>query len=150
MRRTLAIVAVLALGLSACGGSDSSKPSGTPQEQITQVVDNLSTAGQRRDADRICKEILAKQLVDELKTAGGDCVTEMDRAIKDATDFDLTISQIKVTGNTATARVRQGEDGEDRRVLVRQGGRRLEGVRPRRRCLERHRDARRGLEAAAR
>ena len=112
MRRTFAIVAVLALGLSACGGTESSKPSGTPQEQITQVVDNLSTAGQRRDADRICKEILAKRLVDELKTAGGDCVTEMDRAIKDATDFDLTISQIKVTGNTATARVRQGEDGK--------------------------------------
>ena len=113
MRRTLATAAVLALGLSACGSSDSdSKPSGTAQEQITKVVDNLSTAGQRRDAERICKEILAKRLVDELKTAGGDCVTEMDRAIKDATDFDLKISQIKVTGNSATARVRQGEDGE--------------------------------------
>jgi hypothetical protein len=113
MRRTLAIAAVLALGLSACGSSDSdSKPSGTPQEQITKVVDNLSTAGQRRDAERICTEVLAKQLVEELKTAGGDCLTEMDRAIKDATDFDLKISQIKVTGNSATARVRQGEDGE--------------------------------------
>ncbi len=113
MRRTLAIAAVLALGLSACGSSDSdSKPSGTPQERITKVVDNLSTAGQRRDAERICKEILAKQLVEELKTAGGDCLTEMDRAIKDATDFDLKISQIKVTGNSATARVRQGDDGD--------------------------------------
>jgi hypothetical protein len=113
MRRTLATAAVLALGVSACGSSDSdSTPSGTPQEQITKVVDNLSTAGQRRDAERICKDILAKQLVEELKTAGGDCLTEMDRAIKDATDFDLKISQIKVTGNSATARVRQGEDGE--------------------------------------
>ena len=113
MRRTLAIAAVLALGLSACGSSDSdSKPSGTAQEQITKVVDNLSTAGQRRDAERICKEILAKQLVEELKSAGGDCLTEMDRAIKDATDFDLKVSQIKVTGNSATARVRQGDDGD--------------------------------------
>jgi hypothetical protein len=110
MRRTLAVVAVLALGVSACGAAESTPD--TPQEAITKVVDDLSTAGKRRDADRICKEILAKRLVDELKTAGGDCVTEMDRAIKDATDFDLTISQIKVTGNTATARVRQGEDGE--------------------------------------
>ena len=110
MRRTLAIVAVLALGVSACGASESTPD--TPQEAITQVVDDLSTAGQRRDAERYCKEILAKRLVDELKTAGGDCVTEMDRAIRDATDFDLKISQIKVTGNTATARVRQGEDGD--------------------------------------
>ena len=83
MRRTLAIVAVLALGVSACGASESTPD--TPQEAITQVVDDLSTAGQRRDAERICKEILAKRLVDELKTAGGDCVTEMDRAIRDAT-----------------------------------------------------------------
>lgn len=110
MRRTLAIAVVLALGVSACGASDAEPE--TPQEAITQVVDNLSAAGQRRDADRICKEILAKRLVDELKTAGGDCVTEMDRAIKDATDFNLTISQVKVTGNSATARVRQGEDGD--------------------------------------
>ena len=87
-------------------------PPGRRRSRSRKVVDNLSTAGQRRDAERICKEILAKQLVDELKTAGGDCLTEMDRAIKDATDFDLKISQIKVTGNTATARVRQGEDGE--------------------------------------
>jgi hypothetical protein len=110
MRRTLAIAAVLALGVSACGSTESEPE--TPQEAITQVVDNLSAAGQRRDADRICKEVLAKRLVAELKTAGGDCVTEMDRAIKDATDFDLTISQIKITGNSATARVRQGEDGD--------------------------------------
>ena len=36
----------------------------------------------------------------------------MDRAIKDASDFDLQVSQIKVTGNNATAQVRQGDDGE--------------------------------------
>ena len=114
MRRTLAIAAVLALGLSACGGSDSrvrEQAPGRRRSRSRRSVDNLSTAGQRRDAERICKEILAKQLVDELKTAGGDCVTEMDRAIKDATRLRPQISQIKVTGNTATARVRQGEDG---------------------------------------
>ena len=110
MRRTLAIAVVLALAVSACGTTDSEPE--TPQEAITQVVDTLSAAGQRRDAERICRDILAKRLVDELKAAGGDCVTEMDRAIRDATDFNLTISQIKVTGNSATARVRQGEDGD--------------------------------------
>src|SRR5688500_9504314 len=99
MRRTLAIAAVLALGGTASAASGSaSTPAGTPREQLTKVVDTRSTAGQRRDAERIGKDIRAKQLVEELKTAGGDCLPEMARAIKDATDFDLKISQIKVTG----------------------------------------------------
>jgi hypothetical protein len=50
--------------------------------------------------------------VTELKTAGGDCVTEMDRAIKDANDYDLQVTSVKVTGPTATAQVRQGKDGK--------------------------------------
>ena len=64
------------------------------------------------DAERICTEILAKQLVTELKSAGGDCVTEMDRAIKDASDYDLQVTSVKVNGTNATARVRQGDHGE--------------------------------------
>ena len=114
MRSTLVLAAVLALSLSACGAATSTqndKFKGA-QQDVVKVVDALAAAGTRGDADKICTEILAKQLVTELKAAGGDCVTEMDRAIKDATDFDLKISQIKVTGNSATARVRQGDDGD--------------------------------------
>ena len=121
MRRTLAVVAVLALGVSACGAAESTPD--TPQEAITKVVDDLSTAGKRRDADRICKEILAKRLVDELKTAGGDCVTEMDRAIKDASDYDLQVTSVKVNGANATAQVRQGKDGQVATfTFVKEGG----------------------------
>jgi hypothetical protein len=109
MRRTLATAAVLALGLSACGAT-ASKPE-TEQQKVTKVVDSLSTAGSRHDAERICTEILAKQLVAELKTAGGNCETEMDRAIKDASDYDLQVVSVKVNGANATAQVRQGDDG---------------------------------------
>ncbi|MET0730955.1 MAG: hypothetical protein ABWZ03_07175 [Solirubrobacterales bacterium] len=109
MRRTLAIAVALTLGLSACG-TTSSKPE-SAQEQVTKVVDKLATAGTRRDAETICTEILAKQLVAELKSAGGDCEAEMDRAIKDATDFDLQVVSVKVNGRNATAQVRQGDDG---------------------------------------
>jgi hypothetical protein len=109
MRRTLAIAAALTLGLSACGAT-ASKPE-TEQQKVTKVVDDLANAGSRHDAKRICTEILAKQLVAELKTAGGDCVTEMDRAIKDATDYDLQVVSVKVNGANATAQVRQGDKG---------------------------------------
>src|SRR5262245_25409963 len=111
MPRAALLAAVLALVLSACGATTTNQDSkfkGT-QQDVVKVVDTLAQAGSRGDADRICSEILAKQLVDELKSAGGDCVTEMDRAIKDATDYDLQVTSVKVTGNNATAQVRQGD-----------------------------------------
>src|SRR3954452_1647426 len=115
MARIALIAAVLALGLSACGAAttprSSDKFSGD-QGKIAQLVDDLAKAGSQGDARKICSEILAKQLVDELKSAGGDCVTEMDRAIKDASDYDLRVDSVKINGTTATAKVRQGEGGK--------------------------------------
>ena len=88
-----------------------------------KVVDSLAPAGSRGDAERICTEILAKQLVTELKTAGGDCVTEMDRAIKDASDYDLQVTSVKINGANATAQVRQGKDGQVATfTFVKEGG----------------------------
>jgi hypothetical protein len=114
MRRTLALIPVLALSLSACGTATSTQNSKFKGEQqnVVKVVDALATAGGRGDADKICKDILSKQLVTELKTAGGDCVTEMDRAISDASDYDLQVTSVKINGANATAQVRQGKDGQ--------------------------------------
>jgi hypothetical protein len=114
MRRALSIAAVLTLSLSACGTAASTQNSKFKGEQqnVVKVVDSLAQAGTRGDADKICTEILAKQLVTELKTAGGDCVTEMDRAIKDASDYDLQVTRVTINGANATAQVRQGKDGQ--------------------------------------
>jgi hypothetical protein len=125
MRRTLALIAVLALFLSACGTATSNQNSKFKGEQqnVVKVVDALASAGSRGDADRICKEILSKQLVTELKTAGGDCVTEMDRAISDASDYDLQVTSVKVNGANATAQVRQGKSGQVATfTFVKEGG----------------------------
>src|SRR3954471_24643618 len=111
MRRTALAAAVLALTFSACGTAaprQQSKFKNSDQAAIAKLVDDLAAAGRSKNAKKICTEILAKQLVDELKSAGGDCEREMDRAIHDATDYDLQVDDVKVTGSTATARVRQG------------------------------------------
>jgi len=112
MRRSGLLVALLALVLSACGAAPAtqkSKFSNGDQQAIAKLVDDLAAAGQKGDATKICTQILAKQLVNELKSAGGDCVTEMNRAISDASDYDLQVDDVKVTGTTATAQVRQGK-----------------------------------------
>ena len=112
MRRLLVIAAALAL--SACGTAQKSSDVkfNTSQQEVADVVSKLAKAGQRRDASTICKDILSKQLLAELKSAGGDCETEMKDAIADATDYDLQVRSVKVDGDNATAQVRQGNDGK--------------------------------------
>ena|SRR5689334_12795790 len=125
MPRAALIAAVLALVLSACGTAtttQNSKFKGA-QQDVVKVVDELAQAGSRGNAEKICNDILAKQLVTELKSAGGDCVTEMDRAIKDATDYDLQVTSVKINGNNATAQVRQGKNGQVATfTFVKEGG----------------------------
>src|SRR5262249_25253640 len=82
------------------------------QAKVADVVDSLAAAGRQGNAQKICSDILSKQLIQELKSAGGDCVTEMDRAIKDASDYDLRVTGVKINGPNATATVRQGADGK--------------------------------------
>jgi hypothetical protein len=112
MRRLLVIAAALAL--SACGTASNSKDvkfTGA-QKDVADLVDKLATAGQRHDASTICNEVLSKQLLTQLKSAGGNCEDEMKDAISDATDYDLQVRSVKVTGSNATAQVRQGDDGK--------------------------------------
>src|SRR4051812_26353966 len=125
MPRAALLAAVLALVLSACGAATNTQDSKFKgaQQDVVKVVDDLARAGSQGKAETICTEILAKQLVDELKSAGGDCVTEMDRAIKDATDYDLQVTSVKVNGNNATAQVRQGDKGQTATfTFVKEGG----------------------------
>jgi hypothetical protein len=126
MGRRALIVVALALPLTACGASQTSNSASEfkgQQAAVAELVDQLATAGRAGDAEKICTEILSKQLVAELKGAGGDCVTEMDRAIDDASDFDLTVRSVKVTGDTATAQVRQGDTGTTATfTFVKEGG----------------------------
>jgi hypothetical protein len=113
--RPLAVSTVaLALAVTGCGTATKSS-SGVKftgvQKDVADVVSKLSSAGRRGDAATICKDILSKELLTQLKTAGGDCETEMKNAIRDASDYDLQVRSVKVTGSNATAQVRQGKDG---------------------------------------
>src|SRR4051812_27157055 len=113
MRRALLAAAVLALPLAGCAGAQTSSGGSFQGEaqQVAKVVADLSAAGRSGNASKICSDILAKELVQQLRSAGGDCQTEMKSAIRDATDYDLQVANVKVTGNHATARVRQGKRG---------------------------------------
>ena len=108
-----ALLATAALAAGGCGAAQtnsSSKFKGD-QGQVAKVVDDLSSAGQKKDAAKICNNILSKSLVAQLKAAGGDCQQEMKKAIDDADSYDLQVQGVSIDGNQAQARVRQGKKG---------------------------------------
>ena len=128
MRRlALAPVLLAAVALSGCttagSGSSSKKFSGTAGD-VADAVGDIETAGKRKDADRLCSELLARSLVEKLDAGGTSCKQEMTDALADADDFALSVRDVKVSGNEATATVRQGADGPTRTIqFVKEGTR---------------------------
>jgi hypothetical protein len=53
-------------------------------------------------------------LRDEIQEAGSSCEQEMDKAIKDADDFELDVEDVTISGEKATAKVKGRDQGEER------------------------------------
>jgi hypothetical protein len=113
VRRLLLLVPLL-LALAGCGQAVSSSAEDFQGDDraVAEVVEELQDAGTSGDADRICADILATELVDRLRSAGSTCAEEMENAIDDADDFELQVEDVEVTGDTATATVGRGPDGD--------------------------------------
>src|SRR3954468_4403386 len=113
--RPAALLLLLVIAIAGCGkqGQTSSVDKFTnPDERaVAQKVEDLEDAGKRNKPADICSDILAQTLVTQLDAAGTDCATEMKKAIEDANDFDLEVRKVTISGATATADVKRGQDG---------------------------------------
>jgi hypothetical protein len=113
MKRLHALTPLL-LVLAGCGAS--SQPSSAEEFQgeqraVAQKVEDLQEAGERREPEKICSDILARALVQQLEAAGTNCTQEMEKAIEDADDYALDVQKVEVDGATATVTVKRGDDG---------------------------------------
>lgn len=118
MRFTPAVILALlaALALAGCSGqkkNDSAADFSGDQKAVAQVVDDLSNAGSDKDTKEICATIFAPEVADQLKQGDNDCQSVVEEQLKDANAFDLDVTSVKVTGDTATARVTSKYDGQD-------------------------------------
>jgi hypothetical protein len=114
-RALVAVPLLLAALASGCGGSASSAGDFEGEEQrVAELVEQLQSAGETGDAAEICDEVLAQQLRDQIQEAGATCEQELDKAIKDADDFELEVEDVTITGDSATAEVRGRDRGEER------------------------------------
>jgi hypothetical protein len=112
MARLLAAALAL-VALAGCGATQESSLDRFqgPEREVAQKVEDLQRAGEGRNPEDICSDILARALVEQLEAAGTTCVEEMRKAIEDADAFELEVRDVTVQGAQATARVQRGDDG---------------------------------------
>jgi hypothetical protein len=128
--RALAAVIPLALAaaLGGCGAAQSSAGNFEgEQKAVAEAVEDLQVAAQTRKPEEICADLLARSLADRIKTSGGDCVKEMDKAVRDADDFEIDVTRVTITGATARALARTRQRGREKQpvtfTLAREDGR---------------------------
>ena len=118
VRRLTAALLGLLLALSGCGG--------TPDpEKVRTVVEAFGAATEAKDYQRLCDDLLAPKLVEEVERVGLPCEVALRRGLGEVRSPELTIGRIEVDGDKATADVRSAAAGElpsrDRLELVRFG-----------------------------
>jgi hypothetical protein len=116
-RLTAALLGLL-LALSGCGG--------TPDpEKVRTVVEAFGAATKAKDYQRLCDELLAPKLVEEVERVGLPCEVALRQGLGEVQSPELTIGRIEVDGDNATADVRTAAAGElpsrDKLELVRFG-----------------------------
>ena len=113
MRTSVGLLVLLALGLAGCGGQASSAAEFEgEQARVAEAIEEVQTAGERRDPAKLCRDLLTKALRDKVAADGSSCDKEVEKAIEDADAFELEVTEIEITGTTATATTK-GEAGDD-------------------------------------
>ena len=125
--RPLLLLLALAAVLAGCGPAPSSSSNFKGAEKdVAQVIEDLQSNAQSRKPSAICNDVLSRALADKVKSGGSDCAGEMEKVTGDADDFELKVTDVTITGNTATATVkaRRGDDKNASTTfsLVKEGG----------------------------
>ena len=101
--------------VAGCGAqaqtSSADKFSDPDQKAVAEKIEDLENAGGAGRPTTSARTSSPRRWSSQLDAAGTDCATEMQKAIDDATEFDLDVQKVTINGNEATAEVKQGDDG---------------------------------------
>ena len=110
-----ALVALCALGLSACGGND--------KDKVDQTVRDFVQAANSRDAKKFCDELVSQQFLEESTGAkGGKARDACHKQLKSLKGLKIKLEKIsstKVEGDKATVRAVLSTQGQKQDQLLR-------------------------------
>jgi hypothetical protein len=110
---------LLAVAIAGCGQAPSSASDFKgAKKDVADTIEQLQTSASSRKPEDICSDVFSRALVEKLKTAGHDCVDEMDKVTSDADDYELDVKAVTITGTTATARVKGRKGGKDNAITT--------------------------------
>jgi hypothetical protein len=119
-RLSSALLAGLAVVVAGCGGEQRDEVTFRgEQADVAALVSDLQDAAEQEEVTRICRALVAEPL------AGSDCAERVQQAIDDSDQYQLDVRAVRVSGDTATARVIVGSGDAERTAtmrFVRQGG----------------------------
>jgi hypothetical protein len=106
--RTFPALALLALGLVACGGGDD-------EADAQQTVRDFVEATNERNGERLCGELVTQEFKEQATGATGDRVNRIcEQQLELTTELDLKLLAVgatEVDGERATVRTRLDIDG---------------------------------------
>ena len=100
-----------ALALLLIAGCGEQGP--TDEEQVRSTVADFGRATAAKDYQALCDRILAPSLVEDVTSIGLPCEVAMRQGLEKVRDPRLTIGQVRVDGNRASAEVRTAAAGEE-------------------------------------
>jgi hypothetical protein len=100
--------ALALLILAACGEQEP-----PPEEQVRSTVAEFGRATAAKDYRALCDRLLAPSLVEEVESVGLPCESALRRGLGDVREPRLTIGEITVREDEATAEIRTSAAGEE-------------------------------------
>ena len=102
---------VLAVAGTLAAGCGDSAP--TPDQAVREKLTQFADATRERRYDRLCGDVLAPDLIEDVKRTGQPCPVALQRALGDVRDPQLTIGKVRVQGDRASAEVRTVAAGQE-------------------------------------
>jgi len=97
------LLALVALSAPGCGADD--------EGDVRETLDSFATAVAKKDYQQICDDLLAPDLVEEVRKAG-PCEVALKTGLEDRRNPRIVVRSVKLDGDKAEARVRSTADGE--------------------------------------
>ena len=106
VRRPLVLVAV-ATALAGCGASGPSD-----EQLVARTVVEFGRATAAKDYSTLCGKLLAPSLIEDVEQIGLPCEQALRKALGGVRDPRLTVGQIRVDGDRASAEIRTSAAGQ--------------------------------------